>query len=347
MEPFTPRWRMTLGYLSSFGMVTPLGLRADSSVAAMTAGVCRFEESDYRDNAGNPIVVSRLGAIAPTLPHRERVLQMLALSVEEALRNRPEAHTGSIPILLVLGEIERSRHLDGLTQDLHDTLRDALGWRLDLQRSETSHNGYTGGFRALHRALHVLATTDAPCCLVAGVDSMLHASSLLWLNRSARLKTETQTDGVVPGEAAACVLVDRNEGPLRILGIGAATEPSTRDNDTPLRGEGMTLAGQRALHNAGLSMTDMDLRIADIAGESYAAREHTLAVTRLLRSRKEIFPLWLPAETLGDTGAASGLVQLVLAAHAGTNGQRYFCSSSGVQGDCVVAIVERQQGVRT
>ena len=129
---------------------------------------------------------------------------------------------------------------------------------------------------------------------------------------------------VHPGEAAVAVLLALHaQGAQGIIrGIGFGMEPGLLSNDVPLRGQGIVTAAREALGEAALDMHDMDVRASDAAGESYAFKEQSLVVTRLLRRNKDRFPLWLPALTLGDTGAAAGLCGLSLILHAYKRG--YF-----------------------
>jgi 3-oxoacyl-[acyl-carrier-protein] synthase-1 len=54
-----------------------------------------------------------------------------------------------------------------------------------------------------------------------------------------------------------------------------------------------------------LTMGDLDYRITDIGGEQYQFKEAALALSRLLRVRKEEFDIWHPADCIGEVGAAS------------------------------------------
>jgi 3-oxoacyl-[acyl-carrier-protein] synthase-1 len=67
-----------------------------------------------------------------------------------------------------------------------------------------------------------------------------------------------------------------------------------------------------ALVDGGSSMAEVDFRIADIAGEQYYFKEASLALSRTLRTRKESFDLWHPAECVGETGAAIGPLMLAV-----------------------------------
>jgi 3-oxoacyl-[acyl-carrier-protein] synthase-1 len=61
---------------------------------------------------------------------------------------------------------------------------------------------------------------------------------------------------------------------------------------------------------------DLDYRITDISGEQYYFKEAALALSRILRQRKEEFDIWHPAECIGETGAATGIAILAVAAAA-------------------------------
>jgi 3-oxoacyl-[acyl-carrier-protein] synthase-1 len=71
-----------------------------------------------------------------------------------------------------------------------------------------------------------------------------------------------------------------------------------------LRADGLVQAIREALGQAGLPLSDLDFRMADLSGEAYGFKEASLAMSRTLRKLKETFDIWLPAECLGETGAA-------------------------------------------
>jgi 3-oxoacyl-[acyl-carrier-protein] synthase I len=47
--------------------------------------------------------------------------------------------------------------------------------------------------------------------------------------------------------------------------------------------------------------------VSDSSGEQYGFKEAALAISRLLRVRKEEFDLWHPAECTGEAGTVAGL----------------------------------------
>ena len=130
--------------------------------------------------------------------------------------------------------------------------------------------------------------------------------------------------GVIPGEAAAFVVLQPAgmARPLARLAGSAVAEEPTAGTDSPNQGEGLTLALRRA--RARAPKLETWPRIAcDLNGDRYRALEWSLAVVRALGDLPEgpaSGPEWLPAEWMGDTGAASGLVSVAWAVTGMTKG---------------------------
>jgi 3-oxoacyl-[acyl-carrier-protein] synthase-1 len=209
--------------------------------------------------------------------------------------------------------------------------------------------GHTSGFRALSLARELLRTRQVPACLVSGVDSYVNSRSLQWLEQHHRLKTDENADGVIPGEAAAAVLVlpssdSASDAMVQIAGLGFGHEKASVLSDVPLFGLGLTEAAQAALNDASLQMHDIDFRISDVTGEQYGFKEQLLALARLLRRRRQEFPIWHCSEYLGDIGAAAGICQLVVAFYASQKayapGSHAICYTSSVLGDRGVAVLK-------
>ncbi|WP_375767144.1 hypothetical protein NR798_36490 [Archangium gephyra] len=179
---------------------------------------------------------------------------------------------------------------------------------LNPRRVRIFTEGSHGGYAALAAGREMVRRREFPACLVAGAESMMCARTLLRLYEQRRLLTEDNSDGIIPGEAAACVLLSSHKQGLAVIrGMGFAKEPSSLANDVPLRADGLTAAARAALQEARLALHDIDFRFSDAAGESFYFKEQALLVSRVLGERKEEFPLWLCAEALGDTGVAAGL----------------------------------------
>lgn len=335
-------------FIESTGMVCSVGLSAESACAAMRAGIANFQELPYLDNRGEPIIGAMVPGLAPNLRRRERLGTLLAMAVADCLRDKVIEPLAQIPLLVGLAEPDRPGGGAGLGKEIIVQLIENVGGRFHPQFSRTIASGHTSGFEGLGVARELFKNSEVSTCLVCGVDSYINASSLLWLDRHQRLKTNGNSDGVIPGEAAAAVLVRREESigegaQIRLEGLGFAKEKATPLNEEPMIGLGLAQATRSALDEAGLQYHQIDLRISDVTGESYGFREQALVEGRLLRVRKEEMPIWHSADSCGDIGAAAGLSELVMAFHAIKKnyvpGVPIVCFTSALPGDRAVAIV--------
>jgi 3-oxoacyl-[acyl-carrier-protein] synthase-1 len=323
-------------------MVSPVGLSAAASCAAIRAGISQFTELRYHDSHGEPVI----GAIVPAVPLDfgidERITEMLALAIVDCLQQCDAARLDEVPLLVGLPEAGRPGVSRALNQSAIVGIERRLGVRFHPRFSGTIEAGHTAGFRALQQARALCDRSGVSACLIAGADSFISRDAIAWLYRHGRLKTTTNSDGVIPGEAAAAALIDwtgRRDGAIgpQVIGLGFAQENATVIAEEPLLGRGLADAARIALDEAGVEMHEIDYRLSDVTGESYGFREHALAVTRLMRASRETVPTWHCADAIGDTGAAAGVCQIVIAARAWQRkyapGSLALCLTSAVGGE--------------
>ncbi|NMO17397.1 hypothetical protein HPC49_06500 [Pyxidicoccus fallax] len=295
-----------------------MGLRWASACAALRAGINRKQISPYFDNQGREIVISHMrDTLKPRSAPEERWLFFLTHALQEILEQTGTKVFEQLPLLIALPAAPAMEHYSAefLVQELAPRLKVVLN--PDKVRIFTE--GSYGGYSALAAGRRLLRQHEAPACVVAGAESMMCARTLLRLSERHRLLVEGNSDGVIPGEAAACVLLSlQGKGLAAIRGMGFSREPASLENDLPLRADGITASARAALDEAKLALHDVAFRFSDAAGESFYFKEQALLVSRLLRERKSEFPLWLCAESLGDTGAAAGLCGMLWAIAAWT-----------------------------
>jgi 3-oxoacyl-[acyl-carrier-protein] synthase-1 len=182
--------------------------------------------------------------------------------------------------------------------------------------------------------------TDIENVVIAGVDSLLVGPTLSAYEERERLLTSQNSNGFIPGEAAAVVIVSKPqsqaEPELLCLGLGFAREQATVEAEQPLRAEGLSAAIKGALAEADCTLGATDFRITDLSGEQYYFKEAALALSRTLRQRKEFYDIWHPADCIGEVGAAIGpaMLAVLLAAQRKTYalGSNVLCHSSSDDG---------------
>ena len=336
-------------HIRAVGLVCPVGLSASAACAAMRAGIARFQELPYWDRNSAPVVGAAVHGLTFDLQFGPRLVEMLAGALQDCLSDIPALPFQKVPLLVGLPESGRPGGGVGSTEGIIAGVQERLDIKFHREFSKGIPTGHTAGFECLRAAREILKTTDLPGCLVCGVDSYINASSLFWLDQHWRLKCEGHRDGVIPGEAAAAIYVRREAtsgatGEATIAGLGFANEDAPVLSEQPLLGRGLAEAARNALAEAGWGFHQLDFRLSDVTGENYGFREHTLTRGRLLRVvplRDQ--PLWHPADSIGDTGAAAGIVQLIRATVAWEKayapGKRAACFTSAVSGDRAVATI--------
>jgi 3-oxoacyl-[acyl-carrier-protein] synthase-1 len=175
---------------------------------------------------------------------------------------------------------------------------------------------------AVDQARKLLYESGHPWVLAAASDSLLVAETLEAFESEDRLLTSENSNGFIPGEAAAAILLGRTDhaGDTRCVGVGFGMEAATITSDNPLRADGMVGAIRAALKDAACEFSDLSFRIADLSGEHYPFKEASLAQSRLMRNSGGEFPLWHPADCIGEVGASFGPIAMGLVATAFARG---------------------------
>jgi 3-oxoacyl-[acyl-carrier-protein] synthase-1 len=334
-------------HIADVGMVTPVGLDAPSSLAAMRARLDGFRETRFRAGEedwliGAPVPLTR-DWIGPA-----RMTRLLAATLAELRRRRPDL-AQDCGLILCLAEEDRPGRP---VQDARAVAAEALdiaGMARATPVRIVAH-GRPSGFVALGEVAKSLAA-GARNVIVAGVDSYLTARSVAHYLGEGRLQLPGNANGFIPGEAAAAVLCTAAAGPLRLSGYGLAREAAYIYNqqadepgeDRPLRGDGMTSAYRQALDAANVDLAHVDYRISDLIGEQYWFRQSALAHMRLERGRSAFQDLWSPGENMGNVGAAVVPIMLGMALQAVRKGYApgspVLIEASGDDGACGAAVL--------
>ena len=270
-----------------------------------------------------------------------KLVQMVVPAISECLAQVGGVASTSIPLLLCVAERERPGRLDGLEDELYRQITGELDVRFH-PRSAFVPQGRIAGAVAIGHARELLYMEDVPLCLIAGVDSLLVSATLSSFEERNRLLTSKNSNGFIPGEGAAAILVARplgsREPQLLCLGMGIGREGATVESDIPLRSDGLVQALEATMSDSGRSLDAADYRITDSNGEQYWFKEAALAVTRVLRQRKEDFFIWHAADCIGETGAGAGPAALAVALAAARKGYApgpgalcHFGSDDGVR----------------
>jgi 3-oxoacyl-[acyl-carrier-protein] synthase-1 len=335
-------------YLIVTSLVCPVGLSSSSACAAMRAGIAGFMELPYLDNERRPVIGACVPGVDLTLKRGPRIVRLLAMAMDDLLAKCPGLKTERIPLIVGLAELGRPGGGAGLTEAIIPAVQKELKIRFHPQLSRAQACGHVAGFTGLHVARQLLQDPDVPACVVSGVDSCINAATLHWLERNGRLKTDDNSNGVIPGEAAGAVLVQkappRSSASVLVTGLGFAVEKVHVMSEEPFLGFGLAEATRFALREAAQQLNQMDFRLSDVTGESYGFKEQSLTLSRVLRQGPSELPLWHSADAIGDVGAAAGICHLTRAFDAFAKGyapgERAIGFSSNVSGDRAAATLQ-------
>lgn len=339
-------------FINATGIACPAGLSAASACAAKRSGISALNDTPYRDNAGGPIVGGAVSSLDWTTRGARRLRELLAISLIDVMNSQARLPWDRVPLIVCVAERERPGTSEEVAATIVASVEQDLSIKFHPKHSRVVASGHVAGFEALQEARILLERGGAPACLVCGVDSFLNPTTLHWLDENYRLKTPGNRDGLIPGEAATCLMLQTR--PMRdlatqVIGIGFGTEQAPNMSDMPLLGRGLTDAVRAALAEAELGLHEVDLRLSDVTGELYGFKELSLVEARLMRTvRKEAQPLWHWAEAIGDSGAAAGVAQMILADEAFRKnyapGQHAICLTSSVSGKRASVVLRRYQG---
>ncbi|WP_124326155.1 hypothetical protein [Pseudomonas chlororaphis] len=331
------------------GMVSAVGLSAPASCAAIRCAIDNFQETRFIDRGGEWLIAASVPLEQPWRG-RSKLIKMAARALAEALQSTPGIDPEKTPLLLGVAEADRPGRLDGLDLSLLHDIEHELGVRFHGS-SNVIARGRVSGAVALLNARKLIYEQGHRHVLIAGVDSFLSGPTLAAFEERERLLTSQNSNGFIPGEGAAAVLVNAptaSETPqLACIGLGFGVEKATVEaEDIPLRADGLTQAVRAALSEAGCGLEQMDYRLTDISGEQYYFKEASLALSRTLRVRKEFFQLWHPADCIGEVGAAIGPAMLAVALAASRKGYgegpNIFCHLGNDAGQRAAALLSYQ-----
>lgn len=273
------------------------------------------------DRGGEWIIGSQV-LLDPPSRGREKVVRMAASAIAECLPALKDTPAERVPLLLCIAEEDRPGRIPGLNGTLLSEISERLGTRFSA-RSAVIANGRVGGVEAILHARQLIDERH-PYCLVAAADSFLVAATLGDFEQKQRLLTSQNSNGFIPGEAGAAVLVSEaqeNGAPQLICrGLGFAKEKSHVESEEPLRADGLAAAIRAALGDAICTFDDVDYRLVDVSGEQYGFKEADLGIARTMKKVKPEFDIWHPADCIGEVGAAVVPCVLSVAKAAGEKG---------------------------
>jgi len=314
------------------GIVTPVGGNAETTAAAVAAGISAIEETGVLSKQQTPVKMARVpdGAL-PDIHEalkdnelsvrQQRLLCLAAAALVQLSDILPADQT--LPLYLALPET-----LPGHTSPLRGNFIEQLalqsGMSLNVADSLIADIGRAGSFYAIEKAAQYFEQTGNDYLLIGGVDTYWDLLLLANLDAEDRLNVLGVHDGFIPGEGAAFLLlasdrVDAShiEHPVRLYRPGTAQETGHRYSEAPYRSDGLDAAVKTAIQQA--APAKIQSVWSGMTYESYGAKEFGVALTRSSTQLADSLDTQHPADAFGDMGAAIGCTLIGMIAAAAQN----------------------------
>lgn len=286
--------------------VTALGDTMEMSLLAQAANLSGLVEHPYMlDFEGVPYKVGLVPLLAPE--QEDRIAALVERLTNTVLARLPE---GAGKTLLLI-DLPAAR--PGLPAHLVDEVR-ARVMPLAAERGirlAVADQGRVGAALALQAAIQHLAT-GVEFVVVLAADSYINATTMAWLELSGQLQTEANPWGMIPGEAAAAVVLCRTSVAARCGGgsypqlsaVACAAEPSANPSSAICTGEGLTHVVDSVLEQTPAA-AKIDLIACDSNGQLLRSDELGFLFSRRAPHFRSPGVMETPMDCWGDTGTAS------------------------------------------
>lgn len=331
-----------LAAIVGMGMVTAVGIDAPQTAASVRAGIARFEETSIYDKRFEPIVMAVLpdDVLPPLKPEIEttagltskqvRTLRLATSALKEATMNLPDIE--KIPLYLGVAQ-----PLPDCPEPFERGFLEHLSLQTDVAfntaESVLLPHGRAAGLFALGKGMDAVFSGRHPYAIVGGVDTYGDLYLLGTLDMQERILGSHVMDGFIPGEGASFLVITTMDtarsdrlSPLALLTMVATDhEEGHLYSDQPYKGDGLANALTQLFQSSGIDEPVKEV-FTSMNGENHWAKEWGVAYMRNQAAFDPQHGFHHPADCIGDTGAASGIILTNLAAIGIT--KRYHSSPS-------------------
>ena len=296
-------------------MRTPMGLGAVDTSFLLRTGIPTLSAAPLADPEGEPVTMAFDRTLDPYLTGEERAARLGALALAEIVNRIGASAARTLRTRVALAFPEA---LPGVPKGdfgivLASSFRDALRETFGAPEVEVESRGGAGLAYVLPAALAALAKGEVDAVLAGGVHSDYDPLRIASLAAQGRLFSPANTDAVVPGEAAAFVLVTRDDTALRLgcrpLSRIHAIASETRDVSIDDSGRSFESTAIANVVREATAELPPEIRIGwavtDTGFEHARIRELYAALTRTHKRFGPPLVIDSPAQRLGHLGAAA------------------------------------------
>ncbi len=325
--------------VTGHSLVCPVGLNAIHACAAIRAGISRLTEHESyfallpegpaaaASEGPEPIIAGKVPTLSDDIdgPDRLRGLALATLQgliAETGLRRKDLLRTGLF-IALPTADVATAPWQLGKNFAPELCKRSGLG---QWPTVRTFEGGAAAALKAVETARALLEAGTLDFCVVLAIDTLVSADRLTHLDKTWRLRSLRNPDGLIPGEAGAALLLETKRSAERrkarifgLLGpVSLASERVPVNADRWSSGDGLCDALRPLL--AGRTGAAGRYILCDLNGEAYRAREWGVTQVRLAREAPPVETLLHPAQAIGDAGTAMAGVLIACACQSFVHG---------------------------
>jgi len=287
-------------------MHSSLGRGAVFNAMAMHCGYDGFASETLGQDA--EVITSRISLDKSQVKTSSRTITLLIDTIEDITS---EVDTTNIALYICLDD---SYYLydknDEFIEFFGDLKKKNILYYFDVQRVKRFTYGRNSFIYAFKNASELFKNDAYEQVLIISVGSNIMPKDISFYHAQNRLLTDNNSNGFIPGEAATAILLSKptgEENEIIISGVGTAKETATIYNEEELlRGKGLSEAIMEASNQAKVPIHETSFRVGSMSGEEYFFDEATLAQTKTLKQKIPDHPLWHPADSIGEVGAAIG-----------------------------------------
>jgi 3-oxoacyl-[acyl-carrier-protein] synthase-1 len=310
------------------GAVTAIGLGATDTAFSHRAGAAGMREAPLVDGAGDRVTMCFVPILDPLACGGARAALLAARALDEALASiGPAASRLRVRLALNVGQELALPDADGAlpVQAIASELVARASRQTAHVALDVSVRGAAGPGYLVAPIAEALASGAIDAAVLGGVHTDYDPSRVAALDAAGRLFRPDRLDALIPGEAAAFVVLVRPEVARRlrlderlaILHAATAYERARPDNDEPaFVATGLTAALRAGLAPIGEAGLRAGWAITDLTFETFRHFELQAAMTRVQRHLCEPQQVDHPAQRMGHLGAAVMPLHLALAAEA-------------------------------
>lgn len=253
-----------------------------SSVLGQMSGVVISDAHKVKWKANGAKVQTRMAPVEDVYdirPHiRMQMLTATALAnIEEQLPDNIDAEKLLIVLIVNPELITHNGKVDPLPLQ-HSLIEETYG--LDTATFRILPNSLSSSASKLRASIAELNEGKWQAILFGGADSLISMDACLKLDQANRLNTVGKTEGIVPGEAAAFVLLQsaddaaKNTTPILayLRGLGVESEPNARVADLEVT-DGLSIAIGQALTQAHITALDIQGIVHGLGAETVQSLE--------------------------------------------------------------------------